>query len=106
MPKNLNLSTDEYKPTLVTHIPPVLFERYQAAEKMLWHIRTTDKKWQTNLRIGRRDLQLRSREKGDTTDWKNIPMLKIPEFIPKPQYKLMKDQPEGRDEVNDQPENQ
>ena len=82
---------DENKPTLVTHIPPVLYERYQAAERMMWKLRTTDKgKWQTNIRIGRRDLQIRYRQKGDKTNWKNIPLVKIPDNFPKPQYELLK----------------
>ena len=102
--RNLNRCIDENKPTLVTHIPAPLFERYQAAEKIMWRIRTTETgKWQTNIRIGRRDLQVRYRLKTDKTDWKNIPIVKIPDNFPKPKYELMKVQPNRNKQPNDQP---
>ena len=96
-----------YCDVLYTHIPAPLYERYQAAEKMMWRIRTTEVgKWQTNIRIGRRDLQIRYRQKTDKTDWKNIPLVKIPDNFPKPQYNLMKDQPTRNQQSNDQPDNE
>ena len=56
-----------------------------------------------NLRIGKRDLQLRYILRGDQTDWKNVPMIKIPDSISKPEFSLMKVQPTGNKEVGNQP---
>ena len=71
-----NLSDDSrhlnniHRPTLVPHIPTIIYKRYQECEKLLWQIRTkSEGRYTTKLWIGKMDIQLRYKEKGDTTQW-------------------------------------
>ena len=89
LPKNWN--EDEERPTLVTHIPTELYNRYKACEKLLWAIRTQNKgKYQTNLRLGKTDIILRFKEKTDPTPWGHLPIIKIPPGIPLSETSLLK----------------
>ena len=82
-------------PTTVTHIPKALFKRYQHCEKLIYKLRISKEKTiQTNLRLGRLDFQLRQREKGDLTQWKDLPILKIPANAPGPDMDLITDENE------------
>ena len=89
--RNLPKTGGEEKPTLVPHIPPQFYARYQSCEKILHKIRATERgKYQTNLRFGKTDILIRYREKGDTTQWSEIPTIKIPPGVPPPEVKLKK----------------
>ena len=89
--RNLPRDGDGEKPSLVTHIPSMFFERYQACEKILWGIRNQDKgRYQTNLRLGKTDLLLRYKEKNNTQPWSQIPTIKIPHSVPPPNTTLYK----------------
>ena len=92
-----NLSDDSrqqnstHRPTLVPHVPTIIYKIYQECEKLLWQIRTkSEGRYTTKLWMGKRDIQLRFKEKGDTTQWKYVPLLKIPDNIPKPEFKAHK----------------
>ena len=77
--------------TIVPHIPKIMYQRYKACEKLLWQYRKSNQgNIQTNLRLGRYDFLLRTREKGDQTPWKYITPIKIPNTFPKPETNLLK----------------
>ena len=77
---NLPTNQDKNAPSVVTHIPQVLFKRYQYCQKILYKLRKSQKgKIQTNIRLGRLDFQLRHKVKGDPTPCKLIPTLKNPQ---------------------------
>ena len=107
-----NLSDDNrqqnttHRPTLVPHVPTIIYKRYQECEKLLWQIRTKyEGRYTTKLWMGRRDIQLRFKEKGDTTQWKYVPLLKIPDNIPKPEFKAYKVIHAAEKPDNNQPNN-
>ena len=99
--KNLSREGGDNRPTLVPHIPPQFFARYQACEKILHTIRASETgRYQTNLRFGKTDLMIRYREKGDMTPWSNIPTIKIPPGVPLPDVKLHKKNPKTTQNID------
>ena len=77
--------------TIVPHIPKIMYQRCKACEKLLWQYRKSNQgNIQTNLRLGRFDFLLRTRDKGDQTPWKFITPIKIPNTFPKPETNLWK----------------
>ena len=77
-------------PTMVTHIPKALYKRFQHCKKLLYKLCISkDKTIQTNLRLGRLDFQLRQRSRGYNTQWKDLPILKIPDSAPGPDMNLI-----------------
>ena len=91
---NLNNNTSQRNDlAIVPHIPKIMFERYQSLEKLAYQIRCTDKgNLRTNIRLAKSDFLLRVKYKNDTTPWKNITPLIIPEHIPKPNLSLLKNE--------------
>ena len=86
-----NASSLREEPSIIPHVPRVLFNRYQAIEKLAYQIRQTDRgKIQTNIRLAKTDYLLRVKYKYDNTPWKAITPIEIPEHIPKPQLSLLK----------------
>ena len=91
---NLNSNTSQRQDlAIVPHIPKIMFDRYQSLEKLAYQIRCTDKgNLRTNIRLAKSDFLLRVKYKNDTTPWKNITPLIIPEHIPKPNLTLLKNE--------------
>ena len=94
------------KPTIVTHIPPSLYNRYQAAERFMWKIRKDDEQGQTqtNIRIGAADIQVRAKQKGDNTNWKDIQIIKLPNNFPRAKISLIKakfEQPDTNEQISE-----
>ena len=89
---NLPQSSDRNSPSIVTHIPQILFKIYQYCQKLMFKLRKSQPNVtiQTNIRLGRRDFLLRHRIKGDMTQWKDIPTLKIPREATIPELGLSK----------------
>ena len=106
--------------TIVPHIPKIMYQRFKACEKLLWQYRKSNQgNIQTNLRLGRYDFILRTRDKGDQTPWKFLTPIKIPNTFPKPETNLLKKpgtvmknfyeqtlniQPNGRNHPSNQPQ--
>ena len=68
----------------------------------MWQYRKSDQgNIQTNLRLGRYDFLIRYRNKGDTTPWKFITPIRIPNTFPKPELNLMKNNVKERTEHRD-----
>ena len=90
---NINSETSQREePGIVPHIPKILYTRYQALEKLAYHIRMTDKgKIQTNIRLAKTDYLMRVKYKEDKTPWKHVNPIEIPEYIPKPEMQLLKE---------------
>ena len=88
---NLPHTNDKNSPLIVTHIPQILFKRYQYCQMLMLKLRKSQTtKIQTNIRLGRRDFLLRHKLKGDDTPWRDVPTLKIPKDAPKPELGLLK----------------
>ena len=87
-----NESSQREEPGIVPHIPKILYARYQALEKLAYHIRMTEKgKIQTNIRLAKTDYLMRVKYKEDKTPWKLVNPIEIPEYIPKPEMELLKE---------------
>ena len=95
---NDNSQRDE--PGIVPHIPKILYTRYQALEKLAYHIRMTEKgKIQTNIRLAKTDYLMRVKYKEDKTPWKMVNPIEIPEYIPKPELDLLKDDKTNKQQI-------
>ena len=58
----------------------------------MWKIRKDDYQGatQTNKRIGKTDIQIRAKQRGDQTNWKDIPIIKLPNNFPLAEVSLIK----------------
>ena len=71
------------KPCLTKFIPPSLFPRYKAVERLAHSIRQDISNPQsTNIRMGDDDLIFRTRPKGDKTPWRYVKETKLPNTHP------------------------
>ena len=79
---NLSSNDHDNAPSIIPHIPSLMYKRYQECEKLLWHIRAKERGLNFLLRY-----KLRT----DKTPWKLVPLMKIPDNIPKLETKAHKD---------------
>ena len=89
---NLNNNNSQREnPSLIPHVPKLLYNRCHAIEKLACQIRLTDKdNIQTNARLANTDFLLRARYKGDSTSWNMVVLLEIPEYIQKSDFSYHK----------------
>ena len=90
--RNLGQNTGPFAPSIVNHIPKIMYKRYRHCEKMLWKLRQSKTgTYQTKIRSGARDFILKYKIKGDDTPWSQVPSLTIPEEAPGAEVHLMKE---------------
>ena len=97
-----NTNFDKNGPQIVTHIPNILYRRYQYCQKMLFKLKMSKPQMlQTNIRLGRSDLLVRYKQKGDDTPWRDVPLIIIPQDAPRPEMNLLKDHQSPNTSINE-----
>ena len=102
--RNLGNDKGTNAPSIVNHIPKIMYKRYHHCEKMLWKLRMSNPgKYQTKIRSGTRDFILKCKVKGDDTPWSQVPSMSIPEEAPGAEIHLLKENIKETNKPNTNP---
>jgi hypothetical protein len=76
--------------SLVNYIPSPAFDRFKAVEAMAYQIRTEeDRRYKTDVRLGKTDFILRKKDKKDLRIWRMIDPEELPSHLPQINYNDM-----------------
>ena len=99
--RNLGKVKGPNAPSIVNHIPKIMYKHYHHCEKMLWKSRQSNTgKYQTKIRSGIRDFILTYKVKGDDTPWSQVPSLTILDDAPGAKLHLLKENTKQTDIPN------